>query len=228
MVNALTLYASIPLQIPRVEQFVSRVAKEGFSKATVSLHGAWLGRVPEQQYFDESMPASEAVVFAMTAYGDSESAASLVTIHDDYRYIQPTIFEMQIDWGNVAVHARMNLIEALATANRSRDPEWLADVYGQAILPYLSMLRDGNQSPEQIAHLASRDQDVVAGHLYNNKILNHDGSLYLSAFKIKLPVDPSRITNAFMLPPGDRTPLYERQETIIQMELEEYLAKNPL
>jgi hypothetical protein len=134
----------------------------------------------------------------------------------------PIIIEFEAQEGDVAVDSR----DFLATVFQLGDPKLarypLEQAFGPKILRYAEMAwsSDNQESRIALCDLAIHDPEVVRGHHANKPVIaGRHGTVFRSAFTVKLPVDGAAIRKVW-------TPERQSEMPSADIVLSDVLATN--
>lgn len=113
----------------------------------------------------------------------------------------PILIEFDADASELTVDGNDFLLTIFC---RPRSPESRAAMiwaFGEAICPYLDISEDMNPTERlSIAEIALCDPDIIDAHYHNEAILQGKlDTMFRSAFKVKAPIDPSKIVSVKQL-----------------------------
>lgn len=204
----LRLFRGITVQPGEAERTTRGIRAHGLRAAA----GRWILPVPvprdqaeEEAAVERRRTGSEEhdeVDLSVCACGDETGAALYAWVRNrGGAKTTPLLIEFQADLSRVAVDGRDLLYTVFGNGDPEIAPGVLRQIYGEGVLPYLEAAWKIEDVHLRMAECdrAVLDPGVVAAHHANRLVMQgRYGTVFSSAFQVRLPVLPSDITRVWV------------------------------
>jgi hypothetical protein len=235
----LALYRGIRVHHDKTDSVISKIPNDGLRAED----SQWRLPFPDVAYFRQrisdlnckALLQEEDVAFAMEATGEAVSACGDIYSASFYAFRgsqgdldrdYPLIIELSVPLDSITVDNKDFLCTSFQNT-RKDSPELvnfrrnaLARLFGPKILWYYDSAMESEDQGFRISlcRLAAVDSEVVLAHHKNRLVIGgRHGTLFRSAFFVRLPVPPDAISKIYRP---------ERMEVKCEIDLHDFLAGN--